>query len=219
MIFMTNPIANSKNTSQKLILASQSPRRRELLAQLGYQFTVQVSDIDETVADTETAYDYVLRLAKQKAQHIQDLLPEAEQINSQVLGSDTCVVLNGQILGKPDNEADCIKTLSLLSNNQHQVLTAVALASQAGVQGQVITTNVVFKTLTTAEIKAYWLTGEPQDKAGCYGIQGIAGQFVKSINGSYSAVVGLPLYETAQLLAKAGFIGAINTNPYEKVIT
>ena len=216
---MTNPIANSKNTSQKLILASQSPRRRELLAQLGYQFTVQVSDIDETVADTETAYDYVLRLAKQKAQHIQNLLPEAEQANSQVLGSATCVVLNGQILGKPDNEADCIKTLSLLSNNQHQVLTAVALASQAGVQGQVITTNVVFKTLTAAEIQAYWLTGEPQDKAGCYGIQGIAGQFVKSINGSYSAVVGLPLYETAQLLAKAGFIGAINTNPYEKVIT
>ena len=216
---MTNPIANSKNTSQKLILASQSPRRRQLLAQLGYQFTVQVSDIDETVADTETAYDYVLRLAKQKAQHIQDLLPEAEQINSQVLGSDTCVVLNGQILGKPDTEADCIKTLSLLSNNQHQVLTAVALASQAGVHGQVITSNVVFKTLTAAEIQANWLTGEPQDKAGCYGIQGIAGQFVKSINGSYSAVVGLPLYETAQLLAKAGFIGAINTNPYEKVIT
>ena len=210
MIFMSKVIVNATKTSQKLILASQSPRRRELLAQLGYQFSVQASDIDETVEKAETAHDYVLRLAKQKAQHILNLLPKAEQVNSYVLGSDTSVVFNGKILGKPDNQEDCINTLSLLSNNQHQVLTAIALASQAGVQGQVITTEVVFKTLTKAEIAAYWLTGEPQDKAGSYGIQGIAGQFVKTINGSYSAVVGLPLYETAQLLANAGFIGSIH---------
>ncbi|MEY8251791.1 MAG: Maf family protein [Colwellia sp.] len=207
---MTKVRVNATKTSQKLILASQSPRRRELLAQLGYQFSVQASDIDETVEKAETAHDYVLRLAKQKAQHILNLLPKAEQVNSYVLGSDTSVVFNGKILGKPDNQEDCINTLSLLSNNQHQVLTAIALASQAGVQGQVITTEVVFKTLTKAEIAAYWLTGEPQDKAGSYGIQGIAGQFVKTINGSYSAVVGLPLYETAQLLANAGFIGSIH---------
>ncbi|PKH85684.1 Maf family protein [Colwellia sp. Bg11-28] len=211
MIFMTNEIVNSTSTSQKLILASQSPRRRELLAQLGYQFSVQASDIDETVEKAETAYDYVLRLAKQKAQHVLDLLPEAEQLNSCVLGSDTSVVFNGEILGKPDNEEDCIDTLSLLSGNQHQVLTAIALVSHEGVKGQVITTEVTFKTLTKAEISAYWLTGEPQDKAGSYGIQGIAGQFVKTINGSYSAVVGLPLYETAQLLANAGFVGSIHT--------
>lgn len=215
--FMTNPLANSINTSQKLILASQSPRRRELLNQLGFQFSIQASDIDETVKKSEAAQDYVLRLAKKKAQHVLQSLPEEERINCFVLGSDTSVVLNGEILGKPDDEADCIKTLSLLSNNQHQVLTAIALASDSAVQGEVITTEVVFKTLTKAEIKAYWLTGEPQDKAGSYGIQGIAGQFVKTINGSYSAVVGLPLYETAQLLTSAGFIGAINATSVKNV--
>jgi septum formation protein len=208
---MTNSIANSTSTNQKLILASQSPRRRGLLGQLGYQFSVQASDIDETVEPAETAYNYVLRLAKQKALHIFNLLPEIEQANSYVLGSDTSVVFNDQILGKPDNEVDCLNMLSLLSNNQHQVLTAIALVSKKSIQGQVITTEVVFKTLTKAEISAYWLTGEPQDKAGSYGIQGIAGQFVKSINGSYSAVVGLPLYETAQLLDSAGFVGSIQS--------
>ncbi|KGJ92353.1 Maf family protein [Colwellia psychrerythraea] len=207
---MTNPIANSINTSQKLILASQSPRRSELLAQLGYQFSVQPSDIDETVTKDEVAHDYVLRLAKQKAQHVFSLLSQAEQKHSHVLGSDTSVVFDGNILGKPDNEADCIKTLTLLSNNQHQVLTAIALASISGVVGQVISTEVSFKALTIEEISSYWLSGEPQDKAGSYGIQGIAGQFVKTINGSYSAVVGLPLYETTELLANAGFTGSIH---------
>jgi septum formation protein len=208
---MTFLKVNSANTTKKLILASQSPRRRELLMQLGYQFTVQVSDIDESVKKNEMAYDYVLRLAKQKAQHVQKLISTQDKEYSYVLGSDTCVVLNGQILGKPENEEACIRTLSLLSNNQHQVLTAIALASQKDIQGQVVNTDVSFKSLSKAEIQAYWLTGEPQDKAGSYGIQGIAGQFVKTINGSYSAVVGLPLYETAQLLTTAGLMGAINT--------
>jgi septum formation protein len=209
---MNNPLANSTSTEPRLILASQSPRRKQLLTQLGYQFSVQASNIDESVKEAETAHDYVLRLAKQKAQHVLASLPATEQKNSFALGSDTSVVLNGQILGKPESEDDCIQTLSLLSNNQHQVLTAIALASKEGIAGEVIKTDVVFKTLTTAEIKAYWLTGEPQDKAGSYGIQGIAGQFVKMINGSYSAVVGLPLYETAKLLTNAGFTGAIDVN-------
>ncbi len=213
---MTNSIANSSNTHKNLILASQSPRRKELLTQLGYQFSVQASDIDESVKEAETAYDYVLRLAKQKAQHIFASLTVEEQSNSFVLGSDTSVVLNGQILGKPESEGDCLTTLSLLSNHQHQVLTAIVLASNAGIQGEVITTEVMFKTLTPDEIKAYWLTGEPQDKAGSYGIQGIAGQFIKAINGSYSAVVGLPLYETAKLLTNAGLIGAIDINNLPK---
>jgi len=208
---MTSLKMNSPNSTKKLILASQSPRRRDLLLQLGYQFTVQVSDIDETVKKDETPHEYVQRLAKQKAQHVQTLLPKIEKESSYVLGSDTCVVLNGKILGKPDSEEACLSTLLLLSNNQHQVLTAIAIASPTGIQGQVISTEVTFKTLSRAEIKAYWLTGEPQDKAGSYGIQGIAGQFVKNINGSYSAVVGLPLYETAQLLTSVGLIGAINT--------
>lgn len=205
---MTHSIANE--TQPKLILASQSPRRRELLSQLGFQFSIQVSDIDESVVSTETAYDYVLRLAKQKAQHIFNQLNHDEKSHSFVVGSDTCVVFNDQILGKPESEEDCINTLSLLSNNSHQVLTGVALVGQDSIKGEVVTTDVTFKTLSKAEISAYWLTGEPQDKAGSYGIQGIAGQFVKSINGSYSAVVGLPLYETAKLLTDAGFIGAIN---------
>ncbi|HBY87885.1 MAG TPA: septum formation protein Maf, partial [Colwellia sp.] len=175
MIFMTNKIVNSTKTSPTLILASQSPRRKELLAQLGYQFAVQASDIDETVESTETAYGYVLRLAEQKAQHVLNLLPDTERANSYVLGSDTSVVYQGKILGKPESLQDCIDILSLLSNNQHQVLTAIALASAEGMKGQVVTTEVTFKSLTKAEISAYWLTGEPQDKAGSYGIQGIAG--------------------------------------------
>lgn len=209
---MTNSVADSILTPQKLILASQSPRRRELLSQLGFQFSVQASDIDETAQAAETPYNYVLRLAKEKAQHVFTSLTATEQENSFVLGSDTSVVLNGKILGKPENESDCINTLLLLSNNQHQVLTAIALVGNEGVKGEVITTEVSFKALTKTEIQAYWLTGEPQDKAGSYGIQGIAGQFVKTISGSYSAVVGLPLYETAQLLTQAGFTGAIDAN-------
>lgn len=208
---VTASINAASKPKLKLILASQSPRRRELLAQLGYQFSVQASDIDETVGQAESPTDYVLRLAKQKAQHVFNLLPEAEQAYSFVLGSDTSVVFNGKILGKPVDEQDCISTLSLLSDKQHQVLTAVALVSKDSVQGQVVTTDVILTSLSKAEISAYWLTGEPQDKAGSYGIQGIAGQFVKAINGSYSAVVGLPLYETAQLLTNAGFVGSIDT--------
>ncbi|MBU2870294.1 Maf family protein [Colwellia sp. E2M01] len=206
---MINVTASSNNPQKKLILASQSPRRSALLAQLGFEFSIQISDIDETVIDSETAHEYVLRLAKQKAQHIFNHLPANEQECSFVLGSDTSVVFDGIILGKPTDEKDCIKTLSLLSNNQHQVLTAIALVGKNHVQGKVVLTDVTFKTLSKDEIAAYWLTGEPQDKAGSYGIQGIAGQFVKNINGSYSAVVGLPLYETNNLLTEAGFVGAI----------
>lgn len=209
---MSNLVDTSIHNNQQLILASQSPRRRELLSQLGFNFSIQASDIDESVEENETPHDYVLRLAQQKAQHIFNVLAEDKKATSFVLGSDTCVVFNGQILGKPEHEEDCIKTLSLLSNTSHQVLTAIALVSKTGITSEVITTEVNFKTLNHAEISAYWLTGEPQDKAGSYGIQGIAGQFVKSINGSYSAVVGLPLYETARLLTHAGFVGAIDEN-------
>lgn len=213
---MTHSQANSSTLHKSLILASQSPRRKELLTQLGFQFSVQASDIDETVVKAEHAYDYVLRLAEQKAQHVFLSLSVSAQEHTFVLGSDTSVVCNDIILGKPENEQHCIEMLSLLSKRSHQVYTAIALVSKTGIQRKVIKTDVVFKSLTTAEIKAYWLTGEPQDKAGSYGIQGIAGQFVKSINGSYSAIVGLPLFETAQLLIKAGFAGALNTPSLSK---
>jgi len=183
-----------------LILASQSPRRKELLSQLGYKFKTLAANIDETVIEGESPAEYVLRLASEKAQFI------AQQQNEDciVLGSDTSVVLDQHILGKPENIGECCKQLMLLSNNTHQVLTAIAAVKDKQIISALITTEVTFKSLSIDEIKRYWQTGEPQDKAGAYGIQGIGGQFVTQINGSYSAVVGLPLYETAKLLAELG---------------
>lgn len=195
---------------RELILASQSPRRKELLSQLGFMFSVQASDIDETVKCSEAAGDYVLRLATEKAKHVFNLLPDKDKLTNFVLGSDTSVIFRDKILGKPESEADCLNMLTMLSNAQHQVITAVALVDKKNIASELVTTQVTFKELSKEEILAYWLTGEPQDKAGSYGIQGIASQFVKNISGSYSAVVGLPLYETAKLLHQAGFTGAID---------
>lgn len=202
---------------KELILASQSPRRKILLEQLGYQFKTSVADIDESVFMHENAPDYVLRLAQEKALTIFNALTHEQQQSSLVLGADTCVVIDGIILGKPENEAECIDTLLRLQNNQHQVLTAVAVVGFEAVgtldmQSEVIETQVHFKALSVDEIKRYWQTGEPCDKAGSYAIQGIGGQFVTTITGSYSAVVGLPLYETTQLLAKSGLPTSIQYN-------
>ncbi|PHR83449.1 MAG: septum formation protein Maf [Colwellia sp.] len=202
---------------KQLILASQSPRRKMLLGQLGYQFSTLVADIDESVCDHESAKDYVLRLAQEKALAIFHRLAHEQQKQSLVLGADTCVVIDGIVLGKPANEAECIEALLRLENNQHQVLTAIAVVGYEAVdavdmQSQIIETQVHFKALTLSEITRYWQTGEPCDKAGSYAIQGIGGQFVTTINGSYSAVVGLPLYETAQLLAKSGLPTTIQDN-------
>lgn len=193
-----------------LILASKSPRRKELLAQLGYRFETANADIDESVNPQETPFEYVERMACEKAQAIAKTLATKEvnkkpnkALNSMlVLGSDTCVIVDDTILGQPQDKADCIKQLTGLSNRTHHVLTAVAVCCGSKVKSIVVSTEVTFKPLSLPEIEAYWQTGEPQDKAGSYGIQGIAGQFVKHIKGSYSAVVGLPLYETAQLLAE-----------------
>lgn len=202
---------------KQLILASQSPRRKALLTQLGYQFITQAADIDESVQRNENAKDYVVRLAKEKSQAVFFSLPTQQQAQSIVLGADTSVVIEGEILGKPANEAQCLATLLRLENKQHQVLTAIAVVSQAKKNStqnktisQLIETQVQFKPLTLDEIKRYWHTGEPCDKAGSYAIQGLGGQFVTTINGSYSAVVGLPLYETAQLLAQVGLPTSIN---------
>lgn len=186
---------------KKLILASQSPRRSELLAQLGYLFATCPADINEAVKANESPVQYVERLALEKAKNI----AENQSDTTLVLGSDTCVVSHGLILGKPENVEQCLEHLSMLSGNTHQVLTAIAVVQGQLSKSLVVSTNVEFKELSTEEIMNYWQTGEPQDKAGSYGIQGIAGQFVKQINGSYSAVVGLPLYETAQLLAEFSF--------------
>jgi septum formation protein len=186
--------------SNTLILASQSPRRKELLQQLGYNFSCVPADIDERVLPAESPAQYVARLALEKA----NVIAKQQAQDVVVLGSDTSVVFGQHIIGKPESLSDCIAILTMLSGNTHQVITAIAVVKAQQSQVVVVSTEVDFKILTAAEIKRYWQTGEPQDKAGAYGIQGIAGQFVKQIRGSYSAVVGLPLYETAQLLAEFG---------------
>lgn len=181
---------------KKIYLASKSPRRRALLAQLGVDFEPVEGEIDETPFDNESAQDYVLRLARAKAQAGWENSPK----DAAVLGSDTIVVFNNQLLGKPKDQADAIKMLSLLSGQTHQVMTAIHLKSSTQSLSDIVISDVVFAEISEQQIIEYWQTGEPQDKAGSYAIQGIAGQYVKKINGSYSAIVGLPLYETKQLL-------------------
>ncbi|MBJ6137268.1 Maf family protein [Marinobacter litoralis] len=182
-----------------LILASASPRRAELLLQIGLKFHVQPADIDETPASLETPEHYVERLAREKA-----LCVAREHPEKLVLGSDTSVIHNEEILGKPETPEQAVAMLQALSGSTHQVLTAVALAHNKECWSRVVVTDVTFRELEAEEIRAYVASGEPMDKAGGYGIQGLGGIFVSSIKGSYSAVVGLPLQETAVLLAQAG---------------
>jgi septum formation protein len=180
-------------------LASASPRRRELLAQLGVDFVVVQAPIDESVLPGENAAVYVSRLAKAKAQA--GFAVQAQPLPT--LGADTIVVVDGEILGKPQDEADFLRMMRLLSGRGHQVYTAVALCLDANHEPQAVTvaTDVWFGALTPAQMQDYWRSGEPADKAGGYGIQGLGGRFIEKIHGSYFAVVGLPLYETAALLA------------------
>lgn len=183
-----------------LYLASASPRRRELLAQIGVSFVTRVQPIDETPLPAEAPAAYVERLALAKAQAVFSTLDDRH--DAVVLGSDTAVVLDGRILGKPVDREDALATLAALSGREHQVLTAVALVSDSRAEARVVTSTVRFKPLDRTQLEAYWATGEPRDKAGSYGIQGLAAVFVSQMQGSYSAVVGLPLCETAELLAQ-----------------
>lgn len=183
-----------------LYLASGSPRRRELLTQIGVPFLTQIAPIDENALPGESPLAYVERLARAKGHAGLAALADAD--DAVVLGADTAVVLDGRILGKPRDRADALATLQTLSGRSHQVLTAVALVSRERQASQVVTSQVTFRPLSLAEIEAYWASGEPQDKAGSYGIQGLAAVFVSQLQGSYSAVVGLPLCETAALLAE-----------------
>ena len=185
-----------------LHLASGSPRRRELLAQIGVPFVTLIASIDESALPGESAERYVERLAREKALAGLAALDEPQQ--AVVLGADTAVVLDGHILGKPVDRAEALATLEALSGREHQVLTAVALASTTRVESRVVASRVRVRPLRTGEAEAYWASGEPRDKAGSYGIQGLAAVFVSQLEGSYSAVVGLPLCETAQLLREFG---------------
>ncbi len=181
--------------SLPLVLASNSPRRRELLSQLVDSFQVHASAIEEQRQADEPLAQYVERLAREKAQAVAPNYP-----NCWVLGADTIVVCDGQLFEKPEDEADARRMLQALSAKSHTVYTAIALVKGGDVHLQNVATQVTFRALSDAEITAYWQSGEPTDKAGGYGIQGIAARFVERIDGSYSAVVGLPLCETYQML-------------------
>lgn len=185
----------------QLFLASGSPRRRELLTQIGVPFTVLGAEIDETPFAHESASTYVERLARGKAAAGQATLSGELGF---VLGADTAVVLDGKILGKPVDEADALAMLTALSGREHEVLTAVAVLGPQGCETRVVSSRVRFRQISPAEMQAYWASGEPRDKAGSYAVQGLAAIFVESLNGSYSAVVGLPLCETAELLGHFG---------------
>ena len=188
-------------TYAAIFLASQSPRRAELLRQIGVEFIQQAVDIDETPTVDEAASDYVQRLAVEKAEagwHWQ--LANNSKAPRVAVGSDTSVVLAGDILGKPADREQGLAMLKRLSGQTHQVMTAVALQYQQHRLSALSVTQVTFRKLCDAELEAYWQTGEPVDKAGAYAIQGRAAVFVERIAGSYSGVVGLPLRETHQLL-------------------
>jgi septum formation protein len=188
-----------------LILASASPRRRELLAQAAVDFTVESADINEDLLPDESAAAYVQRLAVEKAQaiwsrHQADDVPHDALI---VLGADTAVVSEGNILGKPANAADARRMLQLLSGRTHAVLTGLAVVTRQGVTSEVEITQVTFNVIKDAEIDEYIATGEPLDKAGAYAIQGYAARWIPRIEGCYFNVVGLPIARTIALLAEA----------------
>lgn len=187
---------------KRLYLASGSPRRRELLTQIGVPFTAISADIDETPLPLESPSAYVERLARGKAEAGRNAV--SSEASCCVLGADTAVVLDGKILGKPVDEADACAMLKMLSGREHQVLTAIALLDLDRCESLVVTSLVRFREISTDEAAAYWTSGEPRDKAGGYGIQGLGAVFVAGLTGSYSAVVGLPLCETAQLLDHFG---------------
>lgn len=190
----------------QLVLASASPRRRELLAQIGLDFLVQTADIDEVPRPDETAEALVRRLAQEKSVAVWKQRAQMQAPALPVLGSDTLGVLNGELLVKPTGFEDARQMLRNMSGQQHEILTAVALTDAGGTRVAVNRNRVKFRVLTDQEILAYWRTGEPQDKAGSYAIQGYGAIFVEHLEGSYSGVMGLPLYETAQLLGTAGII-------------
>lgn len=186
--------------SPLLYLASASPRRRELLEQIGVAVQRVSCAVDEQVLPDEAPEQYVQRVTADKVMAGVAAAPSG----AVVLAADTVVVLDGRILGKPADRQQALDMLRSLSGREHQVMTAVAVACGAEVRTRLVCSRVQFRELSEAEIRAYWDTGEPADKAGSYGIQGLGAVFVAQLSGSYSAVVGLPLMETAELLAGFG---------------
>ena len=188
--------------AETLYLASASPRRRELLDQIGVRYEPRPVQVDESRQPREAPRDYVTRLARAKAETAWTLFgPDAGRA---VLAADTAVVLADLILGKPRDRGDALAMLEKLSGRTHEVLTAVALRTARGLESRLSASQVKVRTLKQEEMEGYWDTGEPRDKAGAYAIQGRAAVFIESLEGSYSGVMGLPLFETAELLARAG---------------
>ena len=183
----------------QIILASASPRRKELLDQIKVTYKVHPVDLDETPLPNETPLDYVQRLAAEKSAACMAQL----KTEIPVLAADTAVILGCVIMGKPKNQADALAMLTQLSGKTHQVYSAISLRGREHSQAVSITA-VTFRRLTERQMLDYWRSGEPVDKAGSYAIQGMGGMFVESIKGSFSGVVGLPLFETAELLSKQG---------------
>ena len=183
-------------TPEHIVLASSSPRRAALLRQARIPFRVQAPDVVETAEAGETELDYVTRLARAKARAVRETLP--------VLAGDTVVTLDGQLLGKPRDKPHFAVMMRALSGREHRVLTAVALRWGTREAVRTAEATVTMRPIASAEIDAYWATGEPRDKAGGYGIQGLGGTFVRTVHGSYHAVVGLPLAETEELLTAFG---------------
>lgn len=186
---------------EKLVLASASPRRRELLQQIGIAHSVLAVDIDETPLVGETPTDMVCRLAQHKARAAREIISDHLLT---VLAADTTIEYNGISLGKPQNENDAVNMLLTLSGNTHQVTTAFCILGHEKQHLEYVTSDVEFCTISEQQARNYWQTGEPQDKAGSYAIQGKGAVFVKQLTGSYSAVVGLPLYECHKALLKFG---------------
>jgi septum formation protein len=184
-------------------LASGSPRRQELLTQIGVPFQVLKASVDEGIVPGEAPETYVVRLAKAKAAAGSAVSRTASNAVA-VLAADTAVILDRKILLKPTDRTDGERMLLELSGRSHEVLTAVALATSNGVESRLSRSEVSFRTITAMEARDYWETGEPHDKAGGYAIQGRAAIFIRHLRGSYSGVMGLPLYETAELLELAG---------------
>ncbi len=184
-----------------LCLASASPRRSQLLAQIGVPHVTMATAADESRLAHESPQAYARRLAADKARAA---IAAGAAGARTVLAADTCVVLGDRILGKPGDEEECVAMLMALSGRVHEVLTAVAVGHDAGLDVELSRSLVSFRTLDAAECRDYWATGEPGDKAGGYAVQGLAAVFIERIEGSYSGVMGLPLFETARLLARAG---------------
>lgn len=201
------------NRGPRIYLASRSPRRRELLTQIGVSFDTiafrapprEDKEIDETPLPAERPIDYVQRVAEAKARHGARIVVWRRLLPRPVLAADTTLELDGEIIGKPLDVDDAVRILQRLSGKTHRVMTAVAIAGEARLETALSISEVRFGVLDDAEIRRYVDSGEPMDKAGAYGIQGYAGLFVEALTGSYTGVMGLPLFETGRLLKRFGY--------------